>query len=88
MRIESELVSPLPNIQLRSEQQVVEYGPIRFQEKNVELWLPMKAEIYLDFRKRRYFRSHSFDHYMLFSVNSEEKPKIPSTEPAEKPLPN
>ena len=88
VRIESELVSPLPNIQLRSEQQVVEYGPIRFQEKNVELWLPMKAEIYLDFRKRRYFRSHSFDHYMLFSVNSEEKPKIPSTEPAEKPLPN
>ena len=91
VRIESELVSPMPKIQLRSEQQVVEYGPVPFQEKNLELWLPKSAEIYLDFRKRRYFRRHSFDHYMLFSVNAEEKrkePKAPPTEPTEKPLPN
>lgn len=91
VRIESELVSPMPKIQLRSEQQVVEYGPIRFEQKNVELWLPKKAEIYLDFRKRRYIRSHSFDHYMLFSVNMEEKrnePKAPLTTPTEKQIPN
>lgn len=90
VRIESELVSPLPQIQLRSEQQVVEYGPVPFQEKKVELWLPKTAEIYLDYRKRRYFRRHSFDHYMLFSVNSEERrkePIAPVTEP-EKPLPD
>jgi tetratricopeptide (TPR) repeat protein len=91
VRIESELVSPMPKIQLRSEQQVVEYGPVPFPEKNLELWLPKSAEIYLDFRKRRYFRRHSFDHYMLFSVNAEEKrkePNTPPTEPTEKPLPN
>lgn len=91
VRIESELISPMPQIRLRNEQQVVEYGPIQFHGKNLELWLPQKAEIYLDFRKRRYFRSHTFDHYMLFSVDSEEKrkePTMPLTEPAEKPQPN
>jgi hypothetical protein len=91
VRIESELISPMPQIQLRNEQQVVEYGPVHFQQKNLELWLPQKAEIYLDFRKHRYFRSHSFDHYMLFSVDSEERrkePTMPPTEPTEKPLPN
>ena len=91
VRIESELINPMPKIQLRSEQQVVEYGPVRFRAKNEELWLPKSAEIYLDFRKRRYFRRHSFDHYMLFSVDSVEKrnePKMPSIEPTEKPLPN
>ncbi len=91
VRIESELISPMPKIQLHNEQQVVEYGPIQFQRKNLELWLPQKAEIYLDFRKHRYFRSHSFDHYMLFSVDSEEKrkePTLPPIDPTEKPLPN
>ncbi|MGO9865564.1 MAG: tetratricopeptide repeat protein [Terriglobales bacterium] len=91
VRIESELISPMPQLQLGSEQQVVEYGPVEFPKKNLELWLPKSAEIYLDFRKRRYFRSHSFDHYMVFSVDAEEKrsePKIPPAPPAEKPLPN
>jgi tetratricopeptide (TPR) repeat protein len=90
VRIESELVGPIPQIQLRYEQQVVEYGPVRFQ-KNVELWLPTKAEIYLDYRKHRYYRSHGYDHYLLFSVDSVEKrnePKAPTTDLPEKPLPN
>jgi tetratricopeptide (TPR) repeat protein len=89
VRIESELISPMPQIQLRNEQQVVEYGPVQFKGKTMELWLPQTAEIYLDFRKRRYFRSHTFDHYMLFSVDSQEIRKEPTVPPtAEKPLPD
>jgi tetratricopeptide (TPR) repeat protein len=91
VRIEAELVSPVSTIQLGSERQVVEYSPVLFQQKNVELWLPKTVEIYLDFRKRRYFRTHSFDHYMLFSVDSQEKrkePKMSPTEITQQPLPN
>ena len=90
VRIESELMNPMAQIQLRCEQQVVEYGPVRFQ-KNVELWLPTKAEIYLDYRKHRYYRSHGYDHYMLFSVDSVEKtnePKVPTAKLPEKPTAN
>ncbi len=86
VRIESELVSPVPAIQLASEQQVVEYGPVPFPSKNLELWLPKSAEIYLDFHKHHYYRKHSYDHYMLFSVDSEEKrkePKAPQAPPTE-----
>lgn len=82
VRIESELVSPLPQIRLAGEHQVVEYGPVPFAKRNVQLWLPQSAEIYLDFRKHRYYRKHSFDHYMLFSVDAEEKHKEPKA-PAE-----
>ncbi|MGA8621528.1 MAG: hypothetical protein WB660_23755, partial [Candidatus Sulfotelmatobacter sp.] len=84
MRIESELVSPMPEIQLLSEHQVVEYGPIPFARKNTTLWLPKSAEIYFDFRRHRYYRRHSFDHYMLFAVDSDEKRKEPQSKPAEK----
>jgi len=87
VRIEAEMISPMPEIQLLSEHQVVEYGPVPFQNKNTSLWLPKSAEIYFDFRRRRYYRRHSFDHYMLFSVDSQEKRKEPAATPATKPTP-
>ena len=91
VRIESELINPMRPIQLLSEHQIVEYGPNPFPKKNTELWLPKTAEIYFDFRRHRYYRRHSFDHYMLFTVDSDEKhklPKVPVVEADPKPLPN
>jgi tetratricopeptide (TPR) repeat protein len=82
MRIEAELVSPMPAIQLLSEHQVVEYGPVPFPKKSTTLWLPKSAEIYFDFRKHRYYRRHSFEHYMLYSVDADEKRKEPTAKPA------
>ena len=71
VRMESELMSPIPQLQILNEHQTVEYGPVLFQKTNAELWLPKKAELYLDVHKRHYFRRVSFDHFMLFSVDSE-----------------
>ena len=89
VRIESELVNPVPQIRLAGEHQVVEYGPVPFTKKKVQLWLPQSAEIYLDFRRHRYYRKHSFDHYMLFAVEADEKPKPPAAQPADGiPQPN
>jgi tetratricopeptide (TPR) repeat protein len=85
VRIEAELVKPMPEIQLLGEHQVVEYGPIPFPKKNTTLWLPKSAEIYFDFRKHRYYRRHSFDHYMLYSVDADEKRKEPTAKPAKQP---
>ena len=80
VRMESEMAAPMPEIQLLTEHQIVEYGPVLFEKKNEELWLPKSAEFYFDFRRHRYFRRHSFDHFMLFSVDSEEKRKEPKVE--------
>jgi tetratricopeptide (TPR) repeat protein len=85
VRIESEMVRPMPEIKLLSEHQVVEYGPIRFDKKNTSLWLPKSAEIYFDFRQHHYYRRHSFDHYMLFSVDSDEKRNEPDNKPPDHP---
>lgn len=87
VRIESELVNPVPQIRLAGEHQVVEYGPVPFQKLNLQLWLPQSAEIYLDFRRHRYYRKHSFDHYMLFSVDASEKRKEPKDKSADTPPP-
>ena len=79
VRMEAEMVAPLPEIELLSEHQIVEYGPIPFPKKNTTLWLPKSAEIYFDFRKHRYYRRHSLDHFMLYSVDTEEKRKEPAS---------
>jgi tetratricopeptide (TPR) repeat protein len=77
VQIAADMVKPLPQIELLSERQTVEYGPVPFPTKNTTLWLPKKVEIYIDLRKHHYYRRHSFDHYMLFSVDTNEKDKAP-----------
>jgi tetratricopeptide (TPR) repeat protein len=86
VRIEADMVKPMPEIELLSEHQTVEYGPVPFLKKNTTLWLPKTAEIYFDFRKHRYYRRHSFDHYMLFSIDTGEKRKEPVALPADEKL--
>lgn len=81
LRIESELVKPMPNIQLLTEREIVDYGPVEFRSKNTELWLPIKADLYLDLRKHRYYRQHSFSHFMLFSTDSQDKVSGPKQDP-------
>jgi len=77
MHMEADMVKTVHEIRLRSEHQIVEYGPVPFAKKNTTLWLPKNAEIYLDFRKRRYYRRHSFDHYTLFDVGTSQEDKSP-----------
>jgi tetratricopeptide (TPR) repeat protein len=88
VRIETEMIKPMPEIQLLSEHHVVEYGPVPFPRKDTTLWLPKSAEIYFDFRKHRYYRRHSFDHYMLYSVDTQEKRKEPGKSKVEEKKPS
>lgn len=77
VRLESDLAKPIPEILLFSEHQVVEYAPVNFTKSKTELWLPKTAELTFDFRGHRYYREHSFDHFLLFAVGTEEKRKEP-----------
>lgn len=52
VHIEADIVNPMHEIQMLSEHQVVEYGPVPFAKKNTMLWLPKNVEIYFDFRNR------------------------------------
>ena len=74
VRIESELVSPAAKLTVQHS--IVDYGPVRFAKKNVDLWLPQAVDIYIELNRRRYYRRHSFDNYMLFSVNSEDRSPV------------
>jgi tetratricopeptide (TPR) repeat protein len=72
VRMETDLVSALPEIRLFTDHTVVEYGPVRFKSRNVEMWLPQSAELYSDWRGKRMHRRHSFSNYVLFSVDEKQ----------------
>ena len=88
VHIEADIVNPMHEIQMLSEHQVVEYGPVPFARKSTILWLPKNVEIYFDFRKRRFYRHYTFDHYMLFDVDVSDKVKLPPDTAASEPTPS
>jgi hypothetical protein len=73
VRMETDLVSPIPQIQLLAEHTTIDYGPVKFRVGDVNLWLPLSAEVYFDWRRQRVHRRHSFDHYMLFMVDDDKQ---------------
>ncbi|HLV88799.1 MAG TPA: tetratricopeptide repeat protein [Candidatus Sulfotelmatobacter sp.] len=72
LRIETDLMSPIPQINLELEHQIIDYGPVEFPKKQVRLWLPESTDIYLAYHGHRYERTHKFSQFQLFSVDAVE----------------
>ena len=74
-------------IRLFADHTAIEYGPVHFQNKDVQMWLPQSAEVYYDWRGHRSHRRHSFSNYFLFSVDEKQRisqPKVDAENPQEK----
>jgi hypothetical protein len=76
-RLETDLADTIPKIRLRLQHMNVEYRPVAFPGRQVELWLPSSAELYLDFVGRRFYRRHSFSEFTLFSVQVDQEFRSP-----------
>jgi hypothetical protein len=65
----------------------IDYAPVAFLSRNIELWLPKSAVAYTDHGKRRTIIEHTFTDFQLFSVQTQQvigKPKE-TEKPEEKP---
>jgi len=80
VRLETDLVAPIPEIRLNAEHIAVEYVAVNFRKENVDLWLPRSAEVHFDWRGQRVHRRHSFDNYLLFSIDENERIGAPKGE--------
>jgi tetratricopeptide (TPR) repeat protein len=78
-RLETDLIAPLPGIRLIADHTAIEYGPVRFKNRKVEMWLPQTADVYYDWRGRRTYRRHSFSNYLLFAVDDKQRISAPKT---------
>jgi tetratricopeptide (TPR) repeat protein len=77
LRMETDLVDKIPQIRLVADHMVVEYGPVSFRNRNVQMWLPQTAELYSEWKGHRIHRIHSFSNYLLFSVDEKQQISAP-----------
>ncbi len=82
LRIETDLASPISQVDFRREHLVIDYAPVEFKNHALRLWLPESASLYIAYRGHRYERIHTFSHFQLFSVDSAQAIKEP-TAPAQ-----
>ena len=85
LRIETDLASPIPQIGFNLEHLVINYVHVEFKSRSVRLWVPESAVLYIAYRGHRYERIHTFDHFHLFSVDSDQVVTEP-TPPQPPPL--
>ena len=77
VRMETQMIAPLREIKLLADYTAIEYGPVHFNKRHLDMWLPQTAEVYSDWRGRRFHRTHSFSHYMLYSVDEKQTISAP-----------
>ncbi len=78
VHMETDLLEPLPDAQLRREHMSVDYQLVPFPASKVELWLPQQVDIYQDFRGRFYHHYHRFSDFRLFAVDVKQQIGRPS----------
>jgi tetratricopeptide (TPR) repeat protein len=81
LRMETDLASPIPQIDFNLEHLVINYAPVEFKSHSVRLWVPATTALYIAFRGHRYERVHTFNNFHLFSVDSDQQFKEPQTPP-------
>jgi tetratricopeptide (TPR) repeat protein len=77
LRIETDLVGPIEQINLQREHRVIVYAPVEFPSRHIRLWLPESSSLYITYRGRRYERVHNLSDFQLFSVEATEAVKEP-----------
>jgi hypothetical protein len=70
VRLETELIRPLPEIALALEHIAITYEPVQFRTQGEHLWLPREVELYVERRGRRYYRRHTYKDFRLFTVET------------------
>jgi hypothetical protein len=77
LRLETDLVHPINEMQLTHERLSIEYGEVRFQSHDLQLWLPKSAELYWERHNHRYYRRHDFSDFKIFAVDTDQKYQRP-----------
>jgi tetratricopeptide (TPR) repeat protein len=79
--LQTDLIEALPDLRLTVDHVTVEYGPVHFGSRGVDMWLPQTAELYSDLRGKRIHRRLNFTNYLLFAVDDKERISAPNISP-------
>lgn len=76
--MESDIMNPIPEIRLKRDHQLIQYGPVNFNKNGTELWLPKSVDWYGSIEGKRFHQRHTFSQFLLFSVDDNQKINTPT----------
>lgn len=87
LRLETDLVAPIEEVQFEREHITVDYRPVAFRNGKLQLWLPESAEMFAKIAGKRYRQKHTFSKFTYFSVDTKQKIHDPKTPDEPNPPP-
>jgi hypothetical protein len=79
--IDTDLLEQIPEIQLFTEHVGIDYGSVKFTNRNAYLWLPQQVEFSMELGNRHFYNHHQLTNFVLFSVGVQQdtkEPKLPN----------
>jgi hypothetical protein len=67
----------LPAIGLTQQLEFISCASVSFHTRKERLWLPQSAEIYLERRGQRFYRSRTFTDFKIFAVETDQNIRAP-----------
>jgi len=80
LALQADLIDALPDIRLTVDRTAVEYGPVHFGSRGVDMWLPQTAEVFSDLKGKRIHQRMSFSNYFLFAVDDKRQVSSPKND--------
>jgi Tetratricopeptide repeat len=79
--LQTDLINVLPDIRLTVDHTAIQFGPVHFSSRALDLWLPQTAEVFTDLKGKRIHQRMSFSNYLLFAVDDKQQVSSPKTSP-------
>ena len=79
VHLEIGLMHPILPANILSWSLSIDYAPVLFKTRNIEIWLPQFAEAYRESETRRTITSHEFSNFRLFSAEIKIQPGTPTS---------
>jgi tetratricopeptide (TPR) repeat protein len=88
VKLDANLIKAIPEIQLTVDRTSAEYGPVHFQSRGIDVWLPQTADFLSERKGKRIHERITFHDYLLFAVDNKQEiasPKLPEQTPNSSP---
>jgi hypothetical protein len=76
-RMSFDLADTIPKIKLVTEHSDIDYGPVDFANRKMQLWVPENVDFYIDIGGHRFFHHHRLSDFLLFSVETNQEFSLP-----------
>jgi tetratricopeptide (TPR) repeat protein len=75
VRMRTDLLKPPPQSRLQRETTEIQYGEVRFRDRDTAMWLPREVTVTVEWKRKVFRNWHRYSDFKVFRVDAKEKRK-------------